>query len=77
MVSKEEYIPRPHPFGPTVCKAPCYLGTLKLPKIELYNGTTDPEEHLAKFRALMLLNGIEDQIQCRVFACTLTGPAIR
>ncbi|KAK2372665.1 hypothetical protein QL285_073778 [Trifolium repens] len=79
MVGKEEeYIPMPHPFGSPVCKQPFPIGTkLKLPKIEAYDGTTDPYEHLAKFRARMLFNGVTDGVQCRAFACTLAGPAIR
>jgi hypothetical protein len=81
MIGKEEYIPMPHPFSQPVCDDRFSLETnkLKLPRIEPYDGTTDPEEHLGKFHAHMLLYGfrITDGIQCRAFSCTLTGVAIR
>ncbi|GAU17354.1 hypothetical protein TSUD_232300 [Trifolium subterraneum] len=76
MVGKEEE--EHHPFAPQVLHTSGYPYIHhKIPKIELYDGTTDPEEHLEKFRAHMLLQGFKDGIMCRVFACTLTGPAIR
>jgi hypothetical protein len=71
-----------HPFGAPVCQDRFHskISLLELPRIEAYDGTTDPYEHLAKFRAHMLLNNgnfVTDGIQCRAFACTLAGPAIR
>jgi hypothetical protein len=78
LIGKKWYSKVPHPFGQPVWEDVVHLGTkLKLPRIEPYDGTTDPEEHLAKFSAHMLLNGVTEGVQCRAFACTLTGPAIR
>ena len=38
------------PFSAEVINAPM-LGKVKLPTLELYDGTTDPEEHLGMYKA--------------------------
>lgn len=75
MVAKEGFYPMHHPFGFFVWLVN-FPPDIELPKIE-YDGTTDPEEHLAKFNAHMLLYGVGDGIKCRMFPCTLKGHAIR
>ncbi|XP_072084479.1 uncharacterized protein [Arachis hypogaea] len=42
-----------------------------------YDGTQDPQEHLTAFEARMNLEGVGDEVRCRAFFVTLTGPAIR
>ncbi|XP_016164771.1 uncharacterized protein LOC107607317 [Arachis ipaensis] len=42
-----------------------------------YDGTQDPQEHLMAFEARMNLEGVGDEVRCRVFPVTLAGPAIR
>ncbi|XP_025607807.1 uncharacterized protein [Arachis hypogaea] len=42
-----------------------------------YDETQDPQEHLRAFEARMNLEGVGDEVRCRVFPVTLAGPAIR
>ena len=42
-----------------------------MPQTELYDGTTDPLDHLESFKALMLLHGATDGVMCRAFLATL------
>ena len=44
---------------------------LKMPQTELYDGSTDPLDHLEAFKALMLLHGANDGTLCRAFPVTL------
>ncbi|XP_016168549.1 uncharacterized protein LOC107611102 [Arachis ipaensis] len=41
-----------------------------------YDGTKDPQEHLAAFEARMNLEVVGDAVQCRAFPITMVGPAI-
>ena len=43
----------------------------KMPQIELYDGSSDPLDHLEAFKALMLLHGANDETLCRAFPATL------
>ena len=45
-----------------------------MPHIESYNGVKDPLDHLETFKTLMHLQGVPDEIMCRVFLTTLKGP---
>ncbi|XP_042453673.1 uncharacterized protein LOC122038127 [Zingiber officinale] len=42
-----------------------------------YNGSTDPDDHLAKFDNAATLHQYTDGVKCRVFLTTLSGPAQR
>ena len=46
-----------------------------MPQVESYNGFKDPLDHLEFFKTLMHLQGVADEIMCRVFPTTLKGPA--
>jgi len=46
-----------------------------MPQIEAYNGSKDPLDHLESFKTLMHLQGVANEIMCRVFPTTLKGPA--
>ncbi|XP_010243816.1 PREDICTED: uncharacterized protein LOC104587791 [Nelumbo nucifera] len=49
----------------------------KAPTLEMYDGNTDPDNHLESFRALMILYGYSDTLACQTFQATFKGVARR
>ena len=47
----------------------------RMPQIKSYDRVEDPLDHLETFKTLMHLQGVPDEIMCRVFPTTLKGPA--
>jgi hypothetical protein len=47
----------------------------KMPEIPVYTGLGDPIEHLASFRAHVVLHATPDEVACRAFPFTLAGGA--
>ena len=47
----------------------------KMPSLVSYDGTRDPCDHITTFKTTMHLQGVPDEIMCRVFSTTLKGPA--
>ncbi|GFZ00938.1 hypothetical protein Acr_14g0005730 [Actinidia rufa] len=48
----------------------------KLPtQLGVYEGRTDPMDHLDSYKSLMSLQGCSDEVMCRAFSATLKGPA--
>ncbi|GFY94785.1 hypothetical protein Acr_10g0001700 [Actinidia rufa] len=48
----------------------------KLPtQLGIYEGKTDPMDHLDSYKSLMSLQGCSDEVMSRAFSATLTGPA--
>jgi hypothetical protein len=47
----------------------------KMPEIPVYTGLGDPIEHLASFRAHVMLHATPDEVACRAFPLTLAGGA--
>jgi len=47
----------------------------KMPQVEAYDGSRDPLNHLESFKTLMHLQGVPDEIICKVFPTTLKGLA--
>jgi hypothetical protein len=47
----------------------------KMPWIEKYDGSEDPQDHLEAFREHLILHGTPDEIACRAFPLTLKGVA--
>jgi hypothetical protein len=76
MVLWEEYDPEYPPLSFTVTRSPLPNG-FQLPRIQPYDGSTDPDDHLKAFYVHMILYGTSDAIFCKAFPCTLTGPALR
>ena len=47
----------------------------RMPQVESYDGVKDPLDHLETFKTMMHLQGVLDEIMCRVFPTTLRGAA--
>ncbi|GAB2291989.1 hypothetical protein Dimus_038184 [Dionaea muscipula] len=47
----------------------------RLPHFELYDGSTDPEDHVNSFEIKMQLFNVDDPIMCRAFPSTFKGAA--
>ncbi|GFZ00594.1 hypothetical protein Acr_14g0002290 [Actinidia rufa] len=52
---------------------PSTLGTNA--PLGIYEGKTDPMDHLDSYKSLMLLQGCSDEVMCKAFSATLKGPA--
>ena len=44
-----------------------------MPNLELYDGTTDPEEHLRVYKTQMYIQDVDDAAYYRYFPATLKG----
>ncbi|GFY98557.1 hypothetical protein Acr_12g0010980 [Actinidia rufa] len=48
----------------------------KLPtQLGIYEGKTNPMDHLDSYKSLMSLQGCSDEVMCKAFSATLKGPA--
>ena len=59
------------PFTKLV-RAYAMLDKFKMPRVEKYDGSGDPQSHLEAFREHIVLHGTPDAIACRAFPLTLT-----
>ena len=67
-------LPFPTSFGADIINALC-CGKVKMPTLDLYDGTTDPEEQLGVYKAQMYVKDVDDATYCRYFPATLKGVA--
>ncbi|XP_058183967.1 uncharacterized protein LOC131301614 [Rhododendron vialii] len=62
------------PFTPEVMRRPLPR-KFKMPQLEIFNGSTDPLDHLETYKSLMHLQAVPDEVMCRAFPVTLKGSA--
>ncbi|VFQ95895.1 unnamed protein product [Cuscuta campestris] len=62
------------PFSRRIMSCPL-PDNFKTPKVKAYNGTTDPQDHLARFGANVVMYAYPEEIKCRCFLATLEGQA--
>ena len=48
----------------------------KMPTLDSYDRTHDPCDHISTFKTTMHLQGVPDEIMCRVFPTTFKGPTL-
>ena len=46
----------------------------KMPSLDSYDGMRNPFDHIATFKTMMHLQGVPDEIICKVFLTNLKGP---
>ncbi|VFQ79936.1 unnamed protein product [Cuscuta campestris] len=60
------------PFSKRIMSCPL-PDNFKTPQVKAYNGTTNPQDHLARFRANVVMYAYPEEIKCRCFLATLEG----
>ena len=47
-----------------------------IPSFAMYNGSSDPYDHMLHYNQAMILNAGDDRLLCKVFLASLKGPAL-
>ena len=47
-----------------------------IPPFAMYDGSSDPYDHMLHFNQVMILNAGDDRLLCKVFPASLKGPAL-
>ncbi|GKV02804.1 hypothetical protein SLEP1_g15195 [Rubroshorea leprosula] len=64
----------PHPLNTNITLEPYPIG-FKIPQLETYDGTKDPDDHLHAFYSCMQAQNASDALMCKIFPSTLRGNA--
>ncbi|GLT41805.1 hypothetical protein SLA2020_158450 [Shorea laevis] len=64
----------PHPLNTNITLEP-YPPGFKIPQLETYDGTKDPDDHLHAFYSCMQAQNASDALMCKIFPSTLRGNA--
>jgi len=70
MVARPTALPFSTPFSAEIINAPCYE-KVKMPTLDLYDGTAHTEEHLGVYKAQMYVQDVDAAAYCRYFPTTL------
>ncbi|GKV15261.1 hypothetical protein SLEP1_g26057 [Rubroshorea leprosula] len=63
-----------HPFNTNITLEP-YPAGFRIPQLETYDGTKDPDDHLHAFYSCMQAQNASDALMCKIFPSTLRGNA--
>ncbi|GKU89055.1 hypothetical protein SLEP1_g3247 [Rubroshorea leprosula] len=64
----------PHPLNTNITLEP-YPAGFKIPQLETYDRTKDPDDHLHAFYSCMQAQNASDALMCKIFPSTLRGNA--
>ncbi|GKU87966.1 hypothetical protein SLEP1_g2288 [Rubroshorea leprosula] len=64
----------PHPLNTNITLEP-YPAGFRIPQLETYDGTKDPDDHLHAFYSCMQAQNASDALMCKIFPFTLRGNA--
>ncbi|GKV02707.1 hypothetical protein SLEP1_g15103 [Rubroshorea leprosula] len=64
----------PHPLNTNIILEP-YPAGFRIPHLETYDGTKDPDDHLHAFYSCMQAQNASDALMCKIFPSTLRGNA--
>ncbi|GKV30660.1 hypothetical protein SLEP1_g39449 [Rubroshorea leprosula] len=64
----------PHPLNTNIILEPYPVG-FRIPQLETYDGTKDPDDHLHAFYSCMQAQNTSDALMCKIFPSTLRGNA--
>ncbi|GLU17503.1 hypothetical protein SLE2022_338670 [Rubroshorea leprosula] len=64
----------PHPLNTNITLEPYPTG-FKIPQLETYDGTKDPDDHLHAFYSCMPAQNASDALMCKIFPSTFRGNA--
>jgi hypothetical protein len=66
-----------NPFTPDIMAQELPVGFQFAKKLDDYDGTKDPHQHVQNFERIVTFQGIREQLACRAFSLTLTEAAGR
>ncbi|GKV45313.1 hypothetical protein SLEP1_g52418 [Rubroshorea leprosula] len=82
LVVEQRGIPPPHPAADSVPHPlntniilESYPAGFRIPQLETYDGTKDPDDHLHAFYSCMQAQNTSDALMCKIFPSTLRGNA--